>query len=668
MVEGTPISPQASAWSWTKGLHPSWAPGLELARAGVAAFLVVNLVFAAFFLSVPQAPGLSFTPHDPKYAGVAAYDRQVFALDQPVGTQYLVFVWNAFTGNLGLSYYYRTPVTGAVWSALPLTFELTIASLLWALLVGGLLGWAASSRRFPRIRALPALAGSVLYGLPVFAAVLLLVFWASTAPLVSFRVPDVGLPRVTGFFTLDSLLAGNLDLFGRALGTTALLAMPAGLAFALPVLHRVRRAIEARRTAAAFASLPANRGLPFLLALRASVVPIVGAVGVLLPFAFGASFVAELASGRRGVGFEMFLALNNLDAPLFLGMLLVPCLVVVVAALPFTLTAAFFSRSLPKPRAPFAPPAWEPRMSIPAFTRRLLRFSSLPVWIGLALVAIPVGLSLTALWIAPLGPLVRVVPVGSICTPRIDCPLSPPSAAHPLGIDFYGMDILFEVLWGGLYLIGALLLALCAAAGLGLVLGLFLPPTGRAADLPARAVLGGMAALPVVILLWLLATAMPLWLALGLAFVPVVFRDVRDLGESGAAPFNGAGTCWLSIRGWADRVDAGGRTAIPGFLARLPRRAAEMALLAEGVAFLFAMPPGPVDWASIFLQGVSANALIIGNPWWLGMPALLLGLLAVGLVLLSDGLRSALAGDAAPPIPAAPAPALQPPPIMGGNP
>src|SRR5919202_6853989 len=109
-------------------------------------FLVVRLVSV-----IPTLIGISLLvfgitwaiPGDPALimAGseatpeVLANLRAKWGLDQPVYVRYLAWIANVAQGNLGDSYFSRQTVLQLVGNALPVTVELTILSLLVAVII-----------------------------------------------------------------------------------------------------------------------------------------------------------------------------------------------------------------------------------------------------------------------------------------------------------------------------------------------------------------------------------------------------------------------------------------------------------------------------------------------------------------------------------------------------
>ncbi len=660
------VTPESSARSggvWSSGLSPGRALGLEVVRFAFAVFLAATLVF--LFFQVWAGPvAFLMAPHDPKYAGIAAVDREIFALDQPVWTRYGVWLANVVTGNLGISFAYHEPVTQVVLEKLPVTLELLCGTILWTLLLGVLLGWGSSSPRHRLLAGTVNESATVLYSIPVFVAVLGLVYWMSTSFQISLAGPfDYGSPAgpqsaITGFPILDRLLAGDLGAAWLEARSVTLLALPAGIAFAMPVAHRVRAALQARR-----AQLGPNPGRPIRsrpwAAVRALLAPLAGALGVLIPFLVSATVLTELLGGRRGVGLLLLQAVFNLDGPLLQGVAILLALVALAIGLPLALVGAGFAGSGASLRPLAEAGGWGKRASFGAArsVRTVFRRSlgaTLVLAVGLVLTIALFGLALLGPLLAAYGPSQRVVPIGNPCTTGVDCPLSPPSAAHPLGVDFFGFDILSRVLWGGGYLLSALAVALAVAAGLGFALGLLPSALGRGADAVLRTGLGAVAAVPVFILVLLAALlagtlAVMVPVAIGLLFVPVVFRDVRDLAARTVDPTALHGRDSLRLGWMVNRTELGVASSVPGFLARLPRRAAEMVLLLESVTVLGLSAPRGLDWGSEMADALNSNVVVTGNPGALFVPALLVTLLVLGLVLLSEGLWGMLVAEAARP-------------------
>lgn len=66
--------------------------------------------------------------------------RSFFGLDQPIHTQFLVWLSNVLQGDLGKSWYQGQPVTHLIAQAFSVTFEVALLTLFIATVVGVPLG------------------------------------------------------------------------------------------------------------------------------------------------------------------------------------------------------------------------------------------------------------------------------------------------------------------------------------------------------------------------------------------------------------------------------------------------------------------------------------------------------------------------------------------------
>lgn len=147
--------------------------------------------------------------------------RAEMHLDEPLVAQYGHFVSDLLRGDLGQSLYTNRPVTRDIVEFLPATLELVLFAGVLMVALGLPLGILAARYRgrWPDhlIRVLTLLTVSA----PSFVwAVILMLLFAFYLPLfpVAGRISDIyEIQRVTGFLTIDTLLAGNIAAFADAL-------------------------------------------------------------------------------------------------------------------------------------------------------------------------------------------------------------------------------------------------------------------------------------------------------------------------------------------------------------------------------------------------------------------------------------------------------------------
>ena len=151
---------------------------------------------------------------------------KAFGLDQPMWTQYFVFLKNALSGDLGRSFAYATPALTLIAQRLPATLERALAAMLVSILLGIPLGLWAGLRR-------DAFAGKAIMGFSILGFSLP-TFWVGLMLIMLFSVQLGWLPSSgrgqtlewlgipLSFLTLDGLKhlalpSLNLALFNIAL-------------------------------------------------------------------------------------------------------------------------------------------------------------------------------------------------------------------------------------------------------------------------------------------------------------------------------------------------------------------------------------------------------------------------------------------------------------------
>ena len=218
-------------------------------RLGLMVVALVGVTLISFLIAhaVPSDPIVSnlgqVASQRPEI--VQAF-KEKWGLDKPLYVQYLTFLGNLTRGELGNSINTRRAITKDLKAFLPATIELSTVAVLFALAIGVPLGVVAAIRRESVIDHAARLLSLIGVSLPIFwlATVSLVVFYATLHWTVgpSRLGPQIDSPPfVTGFFTVDSLLAGDYRTFRDAV---AHLILP-GLVLASSVMGLVTRVTRA---------------------------------------------------------------------------------------------------------------------------------------------------------------------------------------------------------------------------------------------------------------------------------------------------------------------------------------------------------------------------------------------------------------------------------------
>jgi ABC-type dipeptide/oligopeptide/nickel transport system permease component len=294
-----------------------------------------GVVLVTFLLTrvLPGDPAVFFASNPSMTAQDIEAVRQSLGLDKPLPEQFLIYLGNLLQGDLGNSLSTGQKVLTEFANRLPASAELTFLAFFIAAGVSLPLGIAAALRPGSVIDHLSRLIATLGVSMPTFVTGLLLIFlfyfMLGVAPEPIGRLdpflfePD----RVTGFYTIDALVAGDFELFTAALKQMILPAVTMAL-FALAPLTRMARASmlevlgsEFIRTARA--SGLSRRKIIMTYAFRNALLPIVTTMGMTFSYMLGANVLVERVFSWPGVGAFAVDSIINLDYAPLQGFMLV---------------------------------------------------------------------------------------------------------------------------------------------------------------------------------------------------------------------------------------------------------------------------------------------------------------------------------------------------------
>ena len=303
----------------------------------IPTLLLLSMVVFVVLRMLPVDPLAMLLPASATAADAAAL-RQQLGFDKPIPQQFLIWLWEAVNGNLGSSINFRQPVVQLMLAAVPATLELTLTSLLLALVIsvpGGVLAFVLHQRRH---EAAADLIVALMQSIPAFLWSLLLilafgVFW----PVLPFsgRVGDgVTLPDITGFALVDLLLVGRFEAWLSAVSHLLLPALALARGFAPLVIRVLRSSLidAANEPYVEVARLPGLSETRILWRhmLKNASLPTITMIGVQFGFLFGGALLVEMIFGFPGVGNLMVQAVKGNDLPLIQGIALIFCVLMLV--------------------------------------------------------------------------------------------------------------------------------------------------------------------------------------------------------------------------------------------------------------------------------------------------------------------------------------------------
>jgi peptide/nickel transport system permease protein len=293
-----------------------------LISVSLIAFLVANYVPADPLAAMLGVRALS----NPEV--VAKYEEK-WGLDKSAPERYLIYLNNLLHGDFGRSMTTQRPVMDDLKDFLPATVELTMAAMVFAVgggLTFGLLAAVYHNRWLDHVVRVIALMGS---SLPVFwlglIALQILYVRLQIAPGPVGRLDPMSHPppTVTGMYTVDALLAGDLKTFWDAVRHILLPAAILG-AYAMGLLARVVRSSLLETFSMQYMTTARGKGLSertVLLrhALPNALIPTITVIGLAFAGLLAGAVLTETIFSWPGIGRYAVDAARGLDFQAILG-------------------------------------------------------------------------------------------------------------------------------------------------------------------------------------------------------------------------------------------------------------------------------------------------------------------------------------------------------------
>jgi len=289
---------------------------------------MIGVIFKRLLVAIPSLIGVVIVtflltralPGDPAayFAGPAATKEAVeqirsqLGLDKPLPEQFVRYVADLAQGNLGSSLTTGQPVAAEIRARLPASAELTLLGLIVAVVIAVPLGILAATKPNSLIDHACRVVSTAGVSLPVFFTGLILVYvfyyllgW-SPPPLGRLDVFSSPPPPLTGFYLIDSLLAGQGGTFLAALNQLILPALTLAI-FSLAPIARMTRASMLAVLSSDFVRTARASGLsPYTVtvtyAFRNAMLPVVTTLGMVFSFLLGANVLVEKVFAWPGIG------------------------------------------------------------------------------------------------------------------------------------------------------------------------------------------------------------------------------------------------------------------------------------------------------------------------------------------------------------------------------
>ena len=273
-----------------------------------------GIVVITFVLShaLPGDPAAYFAGPAANAESIAQI-RALLGLDKSLLEQFFKYLGDLLQGNLGTSLTTGQPVLQDLVTRLPASIELTVCALVFAVGIAIPMGLLAATRPDSAIDHFCRGTITVSSAFPTFFVGLLFVyvfyFLLGVSPQPVGRLDEMLFsppPRITGLYLVDSLFAGQFDVFRAALSQLILPSVSLGL-FALAPIARITRAsmlaaLGSDFTRTARAGGLRERTVLMTYAFRNALLPIANILGMVFSFLLGSNVLIEQVFGWQGIG------------------------------------------------------------------------------------------------------------------------------------------------------------------------------------------------------------------------------------------------------------------------------------------------------------------------------------------------------------------------------
>ena len=292
-----------------------------LVRRVITSLPVFLLMTVIVFMLIRLVPG---DPIDVMYGseGMDAVRRAALAhdlgLDQPVVMQYLKWLGRALTGDLGMSYRAQMPVLKLIFQRLPATIWLSLAALLFSVIIAIPMGIISAVKRNSWAD----------FGAMIFAifGISLPQFWSGIMLVLIFAIWLKWLPSI-GYIS-------PTENFGEFLRHLLLPAVTLGWSLA-GTTTRLTRSSLLEELGRDYVRTARGKGLSERIvlwghALRNALIPTVTMIGLQLAFLIGGAVVVEVVFAWPGIGLLVVDSIFARDYPVVQGVILIIAVMVVV--------------------------------------------------------------------------------------------------------------------------------------------------------------------------------------------------------------------------------------------------------------------------------------------------------------------------------------------------
>ncbi|PZA06634.1 MULTISPECIES: ABC transporter permease [unclassified Meiothermus] len=306
----------------------------------IPVLLGISLLVFLFLHLIPGDPAVVLLGERASPEQVEAL-RERLGLNRPLPAQYVLFLRDLLSGDLGRSIFNLLPIRDQLASRWPATFELSLSAMLIAVILGVPLGILAAVRKNSLWDNISTIFSLIGVSMPVFWLGLLLIYlfavnlhWLPPSGRISIEEGNT-FKSISGFFLLDALL--QRKALGDVLSHLLLPALTLGT-IPLAILMRITRSAMLEVLSQDYVRTARAKGLAervviFRHALKNALLPVVTIIGLQFGTLLGGAILTETIFSWPGIGLWLYEGILNRDYPVVQGGVVFVALVFVVVNL-----------------------------------------------------------------------------------------------------------------------------------------------------------------------------------------------------------------------------------------------------------------------------------------------------------------------------------------------
>ena len=271
----------------------------------IYALITILVLLALTFIMMHMLPGDPFSTGKAMSESTKQALREFYGLDKPLVEQFIIYIQNAITGDLGISIKYNRPVIDIIMESFPVSFQLGMFSLIFAVIAGIALGAIAAIRRGKTADTVAMTLSVIGVSIPNFIVAAIFQYFLA---LKLNQLLGTQIFAITGWGNLNQIILPALALSFSSLATVSRLMRTSML-----------DVLSSDYIKTAKAKGLSERQILWKHALRNAIMPVITVLGPIAAAVLTGGFVVENVFSIPGMGKFFVLAIKEADYTLIAG-------------------------------------------------------------------------------------------------------------------------------------------------------------------------------------------------------------------------------------------------------------------------------------------------------------------------------------------------------------